>query len=387
MLDCILVVNSGSTSFKFGFYDLNSSMDLIISGLLESLTSNPKLEIKSDTGSIIHNDLWDKPMDHIEAIRYVVEWVSKNRPDINIKSAGHRVVLGGDRFSSPVLVNSDVVDYLNSLSVFVPSHQPFNVAGIVAISKLYPHIPQVAVFDSSFHLTMPEVAKIYPLPKEYRELGVKHWGFHGISYDFITKEIQKLSPNSKKTIVAHLGGGSSLCAISDGKSIETTMQFSGLTGLAMSTRSGDIPADVLIYLLKNNISLKDLESYLYKKSGLLGLSEKFSDMRQIQESDRVEDKLAFNFYIYDLLKYFGSYIAILGGLDSIVFTAGIGQNSSRVRGELCSKLEWLGLKLDNNANENNEFLISTSNSTVKVMVIPTNEEVMIAQYTNTLTNF
>lgn len=382
--DVILVINAGSTSLKFGIYDAKE-LNLLISGLFESLSDLPHLKINFvDIADKIDITL-DSPTTHVEALKHVLNLLETKNVFFKVCSVGHRVVLGGD-YSKPVIIDNKSLEYLEGLSIFVPSHQPFNVAGIKAISEIYPNIKQVGVFDSSFHLTMDDLAKTYPLPISMRNLGVKHWGFHGISYDFVSAKVKKLFPDTNKMIVAHLGGGASITAIREGKSVETSMQFSGLTGLPMSTRSGDIPVDVAIYLLKNGYSVETLEKDLYKKSGLYGLSEKYSDMRDIQGSSRPEDVFALDFFVYNITKFIGSYVSVLNGLDTLVFTAGIGENSDIVRAKICSKLEWLEVKIDQVENEKNSLVISSSDSKIRVLVIPTNEEIMIANYTKQITS-
>jgi acetate kinase len=267
-----------------------------------------------------------------------------------------------------------------------PSHQPYNVAGARAIARTFPGLPQVASFDTSFHRSMPEMAQIYALPKKVRNAGVHHWGYHGISYDYISRQIPKYAPNARRVVVGHLGGGASLCAMLDGKSMETTMGFGGLTGLPMATRSGDVPQDALFYLLRSkqydDVSL--VEKMLYHESGLLGLSETSSDMREIETSRDPRAKLAFEYFVYSIVKYIGAYASVLGGLDAIVFTAGIGENSAQVRAAVCEKLGWLGLSLDATQNKTNGPRISAKDSRVSAWVIPTNEELMIAQHTQSL---
>ena len=279
-----------------------------------------------------------------------------------------------------------MLDYLQSLVVMEPSHQPYNVAGARAIAKAFPSLRQVACFDTSFHRTMPEISQIYALPKAVRDAGVRHWGYHGISYDYISRQIPKHDPKAKRAIVCHLGGGASMCAMLDGKSMETTMGFGGVTGLPMATRSGDVPQDALFYLLRQKFyDDASLEQMLYKKSGLLGLSETSSDMRELQTSDDSRAKLAFDYFVYAIVKYAGAYASVLGGLDALVFTAGIGENSAPVRTAVCEKLKWLGVALDEAQNKKNGPRISAADSRVSVWVIPTNEELMIAQHTQAIT--
>jgi acetate kinase len=309
-----------------------------------------------------------------------------NIADMKVVAAGHRIVLGGTRFEVPVRINGDVLDYLDSLTVMEPSHQPFNVRGARALAEAFPGLPQVACFDTSFHRTMPEVAQIYAFPKDVRDAGVCHWGYHGISYDYISRQVPKFAPKAQRVIVAHLGGGASMCAMLDGRSIETTMGFGGVSGLPMSTRSGDVPADALFYLLRSKLfDDASLEKMLYEHAGLLGLSGISEDMKVLQESKDPLAVAAVEYFVYAMMKYTGAYVAVLGGLDAFVFTAGIGENSAPVRAALCHKLAWLGVKLDEKANDANGPLISTPDSKVSVWVVPTNEELMIAHHTWSLT--
>ena len=270
---------------------------------------------------------------------------------MKVVAAGHRVVLGGTRFEAPVLIDADVLAYLDSLVVMEPSHQPYNVRGARALAEAFPGLPQVACFDTSFHRTMPEVAQIYALPKDVLDAGARHWGYHGISYDYISRQAPKYAPGARRVIAAHLGGGASLCAMLDGKSVETTMGFGALSGLPMATRSGDVPQDLLFYLLRRKLfDDASLEKMLYERAGLLGLSGVSGDMRPLQESADPRAIAAVEYFVYAMTKYVGAYAAVLGGLDAFVFTAGIGEHSVPVRAALCSKLAWLGVKLDEQAN-------------------------------------
>ena len=279
-------------------------------------------------------------------------------------------------------IDGDVLDYLDSLAAMEPSHQPFNVRGARAFAEAFPGLPQVACFDSSFHRTMPAVAQTYALPEGVRNAGVRHWGYHGISYDYISRQVPKFVPAARRVIAAHLGGGASLCAMLDGRSIETTMGFAGEFGLPMATRSGDVPPGALFYLLRRNLfDDASLEKMLYERGGLLGLSGLSGDMRVLQESSNPLAVAAVEYFVYAMTKYVGAYAAVLGGLDAFVFTAGIGENSAPVRAALCGKLAWLGVKLDEQANASGGPRISTPDSGVSVWVIPTNEELMIAQHT------
>ncbi|OHX12555.1 acetate/propionate family kinase [Chromobacterium sphagni] len=389
MANAIIVINAGSTSLKFAAYALNAarSLPLICRGRIASMRDAPHFAADDPAGQPLGQHDWDRghPLDHKTALRFVVAWLETGIAGIKVIAAGHRVVLGGSRFAAPVRIDDDVLDYLDSLAKMEPSHQIFNVAGIRALAEAFPGLPQLACFDTSFHRTMPEAAQTYALPKDVRDAGVRHWGYHGISYDYISRQLPKFAPEARRVIVAHLGGGASLCAMLDGRSVETTMGFSGLSGLPMSTRSGDVPPDALFYLLRSKLfDDASLEEMLYEKAGLLGLSGISDSMQILQESADPAAASAVEYFVYATLKYVGAYVAVLGGLDALVFTAGIGEHSAPVRAALCRKLAWLRVKLDPQANEANGPRISAPDSGVSVWVIPTDEEWMIAQHVQTL---
>jgi acetate kinase len=386
MTEAIIVVNAGSTSLKFGAYgvDATSALPLLCRGQVENMQGDPHFIAKNAAGKPLDAHEWGEghAIDHKSALNFVISWLEANITNLKVTAAGHRVVLGGTRFGSPVKIEGDVLEYLDSLTAIEPSHQPFNVRGAQAIAESFPGLPQVACFDTSFHRTMPEVAQVYALPQDVRDAGVRHWGYHGISYDYISRQVPKFTPKSRRVIAAHLGGGTSMCAMLDGRSIETTMAFSGLTGLPMATRSGDVPQDVLFYLLRSKLfDNVSLEKMLYERSGLLGLSSISGDMRVLQESKDPRAAAAIEHLVYVMTKYVGAYASVLGGLDAFVFTAGIGENSVPLRAALCHKLGWLGVKLDPQANASGGPRISTADSGVSVWVIPTNEELMIAHHT------
>ena len=386
MSDAIVVFNAGSTSLKFGAYavDEAGSLPLLCRGRIDSMQGDPHFVVSDAAGKPMAAHEWGEghAIDHKTALHFVITWLEANLAGTKVVAAGHRVVLGGARFEAPVRIDADVLAYLDLLVVMEPSHQPFNVAGARAFAEAFPGLPQVACFDSSFHRTMPEVAQTYALPKDVRDAGVCHWGYHGISYDYISRQVPKFAPAARRVIAAHLGGGASMCAMLDGKSIETTMGFAGVSGLPMATRSGDVPPGALFYLLRRKL-FDDvaLEKMLYERAGLLGLSGISGDMRVLQESADPRAVAAVEHFVYAMTKYVGAYAAVLGGLDALVFTAGIGEHSAPVRAALCGKLASLGVKLDDQANASNGPCISATDSAVSVWVIPTNEELMIAQHT------
>ena len=386
MSEAIIVFNAGSTSLKFAAYAVDGPADLtpISHGEVTGMETDPKFTAKNAAGEPLDAHAWGKghAIDHRAAFAFVVAWLKKSVATMTVVGAGHRVVLGGTRFEAPVLINDDVLAYLDSLVIMEPSHQPYNLRGARAMAEAFPGLPQVACFDTSFHRTMPELAQIYALPKDVQDAGARHWGYHGISYDYISRQVPTYAPGARRVIAAHLGGGASMCAMLDGKSIETTMGFGALTGLPMATRSGDVPADLLFYLLRRKLfDAKTLETMLSERSGMLGLSGISEDMRDLQASTDPRATAAIAFFVYAMTKMVGAYASVLGGLDALIFTAGIGENSAPVRAGLCRALGWLGVALDEAANERNGPRISTADSRVSVWVIPTDEDLMIAQHT------
>ena len=349
------------------------------------MQGDPHFVVKNAAGKPLDTHEWGEghAIDHGTALRFVITWLEANLADRKV--VGGRPPggawrhafrgAGADRGRRAGLPRT------RSWSM-EPSHQPYNVRGARALAEAFPGLPQVACFDTSFHRTMPEVAQIYALPKEVRDAGVRHWGYHGISYDYISRQVPKFAPQARRVIAAHLGGGASMCAMLDGRSVETTMGFAGVSGLPMATRSGDVPPGALFYLLRRKLfDDASLEKMLYERAGLLGLSGISGDMRVLQESTDPLAVAAVEYFVYAMTKYAGAYAAVLGGLDAFVFTAGIGEHSAPVRAALCAKLAWLGVTLDEHANASNGPRISAPDSGVSVWVIPTNEELMIAQHT------
>jgi acetate kinase len=389
MSEALVVFNAGSTSLKFAAYGMDAAgaSPLLRRGRIDSMQGSPNFMVADDAGEALDTHPWGEGLaiDHKAAMLFVIAWLESHLGQTKVAAAGHRVVLGGTRFDGPVRIEGDVLDYLDSLAIMEPSHQPFNVRGARAFAEAFPGRPQVACFDTSFHRTMPHVAQTYALPKAVRDAGVRHWGYHGISYDYISRQLPKVAPAARRVIVAHLGGGASLCAMLDGLSVETSMGFAGVSGLPMATRSGDVPPGALFYLLRSHrFDDATLEKMLYEQSGLLGLSGLSGDMRVLQDSQDPLAIAAVEHFVYAMTKYAGAYTAVLGGLDAFVFTAGIGENSAPVRAALCANLAWLGVELDQAANATNGPRISTADSKISVWVIPTDEERMIAEHTRAL---
>jgi acetate kinase len=386
MSDGILVINAGSTSVKFAGYlrDGGGGLGVDCRGQVQGIGSHPSFVAGGADGKPIDAREWEAghPLSQEGALKFLLEWLLKHRGGVRVLGVGHRVVLGGMKYEQPVLVTAEVLADLDALCAFEPSHQPYEIAVIRALLEARPSLPQVACFDTSFHRTMPGLAQVYALPRKYSAGNLRHWGYHGISYDYISRQLPAHAPGARRVIVAHLGGGCSLCALLDGKSVETSMGFSAIEGLPMSTRAGEIDAGILLHLMKvDGMSPAAVESLLYKQSGLLGISGVSGDMRELQESPAPEAAEAIDYFVYHIVKFIGAYTAVLGGLDALVFTAGIGENSPLVRARVCEKLGWLRVKLNPAENDRNGLRISAPGSAVAVLVIPTNEELMIAQHT------
>lgn len=382
----ILVINSGSTSVKFAAYRHDGAEDLGVAarGQVAGIGDHPHFIAKDGSGKAVDTHEWEAehPLTQEGALKFIFAWLKGHLGDISFAAAGHRVVQGGLHYAGPVLVDEKVLAELDALSSVEPSHQPIEVAGIRAAAKASSSLLQVACFDTSFHRTMPQLAQLYALPKTIDASTVRHWGYHGLSYDYISRQVPKHAPKARRVIVAHLGGGCSMCAMLDGKSQETSMGFSGIEGLAMSTRCGAIDPGVLLYLLRTKtLDAAGIEAMLYKNAGLLGLSGISGDMIELLQCKTPEAALAIDYFVYQIAKYVGAYTSVLGGLDAIVFTAGIGENAAAIRAAVLARLGWLGVKLDAAANARNGPRISTEDSAASVWVIPTNEELMIAQHT------
>ena len=385
MANGIIVLNSGSTSVKFAAFrgDRPESLSLICRGQVDGIGSMPRFSAHNANGGVTDTHAWDEsqPLDREKALGFVISWLESHEKDLTIAGVGHRVVQGGP-YDKPVLVNETVLKELRKLEVITPSHQPFELEGIRTLAKAHPQLRQVAVFDTSFHRTMPAVAQRYALPKAVLGDEIRHWGYHGISYDYISRVLPRHAPNARRVIAAHLGGGASMCAMLDGRSMDTSMGFSAIDGLPMATRCGAIDPHVPLFLLKEKkFSLPELENILYNKSGLLGISGISGDMRALKGSTSPDAAAAIEHLVYKIVKFTGAFMAALGGLDAFVFTAGIGENDASLRAAVVEKLAWLGIKLDGPANERNGPRISTEDSRVSVWAIPTNEELMIARHT------
>ncbi len=404
MKEAILVINAGSSSLKFSIFltatceknNGTENLSLLSRGQIEGIGVHPRFIVKDDKEVILAKNQWENSteINHEFLLKYLIEWLNQNLQGAKIKAAGHRVVHGGTEFTSSVLVTEEILIKLEKLIPLAPLHQTHNLAAIKALKKVFPELPQVACFDTSFHTTNPDVLRHFFIPRELEEKdGIKRYGFHGLSYEYIAQTLNQLDPElaQKNVLIAHLGSGSSMCAMKEGQSVTTSMGLTALDGLPMGTRPGAMDPGVVLYLMKEKKMTPDqIENLLYYKSGLLGLSGISNDMRQLQENDSPRALLTMEAFAWKVCQMIGSLAATIQGMDALVFTAGIGENSPRVRKMIVEKLSWLGVLLNEEANENKthlsrkgllgSFLISSLQSKVKVYVIPTNEELMIAKH-------
>jgi len=390
MDDYTLVLNAGSSSLKFCVFrrPLAERWQMDARGQIEGIGTSPRLLAKGTDGNILaENDLSTVVRDGPSAIDALASLLRSKYGRARVLGVGHRVVHGGALYSQPTIVTTKVLADLYQLVLLAPLHQPHNLAAIEAVFERMPNVPQVACFDTGFHQARPQVASIIPLPTSICKSGLMRYGFHGLSYEYVTSMLAKIAPQlaTSRIIIAHLGSGASLCAVKDGKSVDTSMGFTTLDGLCMGTRPGSIDPGAVLYMFQMlGMTVKDVESILYKKSGLLGVSGISSDMRELLASTAPEARLAVDYFVYRTAKEIGAQAAVLGGIDGLVFTAGIGENSPEIRRRICEASAWLGVELDKSANVGGGPLISTSRSKVSAWVIPTNEELMIARQTGAL---
>ena len=386
MSDAIIVLNAGSSSLKFSLYSVADREPTLESrGQIEGLGTSPKAKIKNGQGrplidKFLLNDDGTERVGHAEAFEYLVRWFREEYADrLRLVAVGHRVVHGGLEFAQPVLIDAGVLAKLERLTPLAPLHQPHNLAPIKAVMRLRPDLPQVACFDTSFHRGRAPATERFGLPDNYFHKGVRRWGFHGLSYQSVANKFRRVAPDlaTGRIIVAHLGSGASMCAMKDGRSVDTTMSFSTLDGLPMGTRCGSLDPGVVLFLLQNS-TRDEVETMLYKKSGLLGISGISNDVRELLASDDPRAADALQYFVYRAVREVGSLTAALGGLDALVFTAGIGENSPVIRQRICQSLGWLGIDIDAQANERGDAAISVRGRTPSVWVIPADEEAVIA---------
>lgn len=386
----LLIINAGSSSVKFALFDVETLSELV-KGQIDGIGSAAAFRAKSPDLKIDEQLQWpleDAPKDHSAALQLLIEWLGQSMVGVQVSAVGHRVVHGGSHYMEPVIINEDVLHELESIVALAPLHEPHNIAGIKGARAAFGDITQVACFDTAFHRTQSFINDTYALPRSLYLEGIRRYGFHGLSYEFIAGYLKENFPErfSGKCIVAHLGNGASLCAIENGQAISSTMGFTPLEGLPMGTRSGRIDPGVLLYLMHHKQwDAQQISDLLYKDSGLKGLSGGFSnDMRALEASDSNEAKEAIDYFVQHVQQEIASLAAIMRGVDTLVFTGGIGENSVSIRQRVMQGLEWLGLRVDETQNASGAAVLSEPHSNIFCLRIPTNEEGMIAQHTKKL---
>ena len=390
MDDYAIVLNAGSSSLKFSVYRRSeaTAWKVEVRGQIDGIGTSPRFSASDGAGVRLADERMEKSVDGRGAFDALAAWLrSRYGGGARVLGVGHRVVHGGAKYARPTIVTPEVLADLRALVPLAPLHQPYNLAAIDAVSERLPGVPQVACFDTSFHRGQPAVADVVPLPRDLCRGGVQRYGFHGLSYEYIASVLPTVAPEIAhgRVIVAHLGSGASLCAMNDGKSVDNTLGFTALDGLCMGTRPGAIDPGVILYLFQVlGFSAKEVETIVYKKSGLLGISGISNDMRDLVGSSEPGARLAVDYFVYEASKQIGALAAVLGGVDGLVFTAGIGENSAEIRRRICKASAWLGIDLDEAANTRKGPRISASRSRVSAWVIPTNEELIIARHTGAL---
>lgn len=386
MSDSILVLNAGSSSIKFSVQTPTGadSVRMLAVGQIEGIGNHAHFIAKGADGVVLAETRWPDgtgPVSHDAALHVISEWLDGFLGDARVLAVGHRVVHGGAEYAGPAVITPSVMEKLRKLVPLAPLHQPHNLAPIEAVEARYPGVLQVACFDTSFHRGHSFAAEAFAIPYRFYDQGIRRYGFHGLSYEYVARRLLEAAPDVAhgKVVVAHLGNGASMCAISDGVSVESTMGFTALDGLAMGTRSGQLDPGVLLHLMGSlGMTVPEVTKLLYHESGLKGLSGVSSDMRDLEQSSDPHAAAAIDYFVYAIQKQTGALTAALGGIDALVFTAGIGENSANVRRRVCAGLGWLGIELDHDANESGADVISAPNSPTKVLIVRTSEETMIA---------
>ena len=385
-MDAILVINAGSSSVKFQVFgvDRDESLARLVKGQMDGIGTRPRLRAEANDKTVLINKQYtrDKVPDVAAAIVETGSWLRQNQK-FNLVAIGHRVVHGGPDYDRPVLVDRAVLAILERYVSLAPLHQPNNLAPIRSLLTRIPDLPQVACFDTAFHRSHSAIADHFALPEQFYLDGIRRYGFHGLSYEYVSDRLRQEAPElaAKRVIVAHLGSGASLCALLNSRSVESTMAFTALDGLPMGTRPGQIDPGVVLHLISDkNMTPTEVEDLLYRRSGLKGLSGISNDVRELLDSKDTRAAFAIDYFVYRVALHAGMLAAALGGLDAFVFTAGIGENSAELRARISNKLGWLGAVLDPAANAAGKSLISEQGSLVKLFVMPTDEELMIARH-------
>jgi acetate kinase len=396
MSDSILVLNAGSSSIKFALYRVQGAAlgERVLGGQVADIRDKPQLIVSDANGrrTVAMERARQAGAAPAEALERLLDWLDAELAHERLRAIGHRVVHGGEHFAAPVHIDEGIVRALQELVPIARLHQPYEIEAILASRRRRPDIAQVACFDTAFHRTLPTVAQLFPLPREITDSGVRRYGFHGLSCAYIASRLPELLAGAEvdaansRLVVAHLGSGSSLCALRGGRSVATTMGFTALDGLMMATRAGSVDPGILLYLMQERgMSVDALSDMLYHRSGLLGVSGTSANMSELLSSDEPAAREAVELYVYCVVREAGALIACLGGIDALVFTAGIGEHAAPVRARVCAALSWLGIVLDARANAQHEMRISASASALPVWVVPTDEELMIARETLRLT--
>jgi acetate kinase len=389
MREPILVINAGSSSIKFSLFDTAADCSLSAGahGQVEGIGTRARFVVAAGKdGKAAEQPLTGN--DHKAAIAAIHSWVAADAGGkTSLAAVGHRVVHGGGEFVEPVLIDERVIAAIEALTPLAPLHQPHHTAAIRAMADAAPRVPQIACFDTAFHQSQPKLAREFALPRALTAKGVRRYGFHGLSYEYIVSAVKQIAPGCAdgKLVVAHLGNGASLCAIAGGRSVATTMGFTPLDGLVMGTRAGLLDPGVILYLQRHEgMSLDAVEALLWDRSGLLGISGASSDMRELMASEAPAAKEAIDLFVYRIGRELGSMAAALGGLDALVFTGGIGERAAEIRARVCRDAEWLGITLDETANAANGPCISASGAAASAWVVPTDENLMVARHTRRL---
>ena len=384
----VVTLNAGSSSIKFALFELNGDgPQALATGLAEMLSEERRVKVHDAAGNVTHEEQWQAGSGlpfHTNALQRILAWRRAAFPDANVVAAGHRVVHGGIYYDAPVLVTDEVLARLQTFVPLAPLHQPNNIAGILAAQEAWPHVQQVACFDTAFHRQHPFVNDVFALPRSYYDEGVRRYGFHGLSYEYVTGRLREISPlhAAGRVVVAHLGNGASMCAIRDGHSVASSMGFTALDGLPMGTRCGQLDPGVVLYMMaQKHMDANAIRDLLYTQSGLKGLSGVSHDMRELEASDKLEAAQAIEYFVFRIRRELGGLAAVLKGLDAIVFCGGIGEHAWHVRERVLEGMEWIGVELDRFANRDGAPVISSERSRVRVFVIPTDEEAMIARHT------
>jgi acetate kinase len=385
MSGCITVINAGSSSVKFAVYEASGEAHVLFRGQVEGIGTTPHLTIEDTDSRVVAEQNWPaNGFDHVTATRELLTTGTNLIEGRQVVGIGHRVVHGGMHYAAPIRLDHAVLASLSELIPLAPLHQPHNLAPIRTILDVAPQIPQIACFDTAFHRSQAQVAQAFSLPRHLTEAGVRRYGFHGLSYEYLVSQLRTAWPAlaSQRLVIAHLGNGASLCAVRDGQSVASTMGFTAVDGLMMGTRCGALDPGVLLYLMQQyRMDAASIEDLIYRRSGLLGVSNISSDMRTLRVSSEPAAREAIALFVYRIVREMGSLTAALGGLDGIVFSGGIGENDAATRAEVIQGCEWVGATLDAARNARGEGRISVDSSRVEVLVMPTDEERLIARHT------